>query len=92
EQPFGAAAAKFRMLCAALQDRNVRFLGQTGSSESIDPVSYPDVLAQEMERRWIDSADAAILVEARRAGIDAIVTFDKDLQRSSRDFHVFTWL
>lgn len=51
-----------------------------------------DELIGTMERYELDSADAAILVAARRAGIDAIVTADRDLQRARLDFDVFTWL
>lgn len=91
DQPFVRAAMMFRTLCAALQECNVQFLYQPGEGTT-DGRSYPDILAQEMERHGLDSADAAILLDARRAGIDAIVTFDTDLQRASRDFHIFTWL
>ncbi len=45
-----------------------------------------------MRRYRLDSGDAAILIEASRAGIDAVVSEDPDWRRASRDFDVHTWL
>ena len=92
DQPFVSASHKFERFCAALQAGNMLFLEPADLEGSARGDRYTEALGLEMRRQRLDSADAAILVEARRAGIDAIVTFDKDLQRSSMDFHVFTWL
>ena len=45
-----------------------------------------------MRRYRVDSGDAAILSEARRAGIVGLVSEDPDWQRARRDFDVYTWL
>ena len=51
-----------------------------------------DELVRTMERYELDSSDAAILIEARRAGITDIATADPDLRRAGLDFDVYTWL
>lgn len=43
-------------------------------------------------RYELDTSDAAILLEASRAGIRSIVTSDGDLLRAHLDFDVYTWL
>lgn len=40
----------------------------------------------------LDSSDAAILVEARRAGVADVATLDADLRRAAADFTIHTWL
>ena len=49
-------------------------------------------LVRTMERYELDSNDAAILVEARRAGVAAVATADRDLHRARLDFDVYTWM
>ena len=49
-------------------------------------------LIQYVARYRLETFDAAILLEARRAGLDAIVTEDPDLRRAATDFDVYTWL
>jgi len=50
-----------------------------------------DELVQTMARYRLDSNDAAILGEVRRAGIEAIAPADRDLRRARLDFDVYTW-
>ncbi len=43
-------------------------------------------------RYQLDTGDAAILLEAQRAGVFNIATMDADLQRAQANFDVYTWL
>lgn len=49
-------------------------------------------LVRLVGRFGLDTYDAAILIEAKRLGIDAIVSFDRDMRRAAADFDVYTWL
>ena len=64
--------------------------------DDLGPIPSGRTLDEEvvwaMERYELDSNDAAILVEAQRAGISSIVTADADLRRAWLDFDVYTWL
>ncbi|MBA2276159.1 MAG: PIN domain-containing protein [Chloroflexia bacterium] len=40
----------------------------------------------------LDTNDAAILLDAQRAGVMSIATLDADLRRAQLDFDVYTWL
>ena len=51
-----------------------------------------DEWVRTMERYELDSSDAAILIEAQRAGVASIATSDPDLTRARLDFDVYTWL
>lgn len=62
-------------------------LGDIPSGRALD-----DELVRTMERYGLDSNDAAILIEARRAGVSAIASSDPDLRRARLDFDVYTWL
>lgn len=48
-------------------------------------------LAWTMARYELDSNDAAILIEARRAGVTAIASSDADFRRARLDFDIYTW-
>lgn len=61
-------------------------LGDIPSGRSLD-----DELVRTMERYELDSNDAAILVEAARAGATCIASSDPDLARARLDFDVYTW-
>ena len=54
--------------------------------------SFEDELIDIVLRYQLDSNDAAILLEMRRAGLDAIVTEDPDFRRAATDFDIYTWL
>ncbi|MDQ3466814.1 MAG: hypothetical protein M3411_01080 [Chloroflexota bacterium] len=62
-------------------------LGPIPSGRTLD-----DELVRTMARFALDSNDAAILIEARRAGISAVASSDPDLRRAQLDFDVYTWL
>jgi predicted nucleic acid-binding protein len=53
--------------------------------------SLEESLLQTMARYALDSSDAAIVMEARRAGLTNLVTSDRDLWRASSDMDVYTW-
>ena len=53
---------------------------------------FEENMIHYMDRFKIDTADATILMESERAGIDSIVTLDKDYRRATKDFQVLTWL
>jgi predicted nucleic acid-binding protein len=64
--------------------------------EDWSPVSAGDSrdseLVRVIGRYGLDSSDAALLLEARQAGIFTVATLDPDLTRSAADFDVYTWL
>ena len=49
-------------------------------------------LIDAVDRYFLDTRDAAILIELQRAGVHAIVTEDPDLRRAATDFDIYTWL
>ena len=55
-------------------------------------VSYDRELIHLVGRYGLDTSDAAILLEARRAGVIDLVTLDLDWRRAHVDFDVHTWL
>ena len=42
-------------------------------------------------RYGVDTNDAVIRLEARRAGISAVATLDPDMRRAAADFDIYTW-
>lgn len=48
-------------------------------------------LLDHIRRYQLDTNDAAMLLEARRAGIMSIATLDSDIRRAAVDFDVYTW-
>jgi predicted nucleic acid-binding protein len=44
-----------------------------------------------MGRFQLDTSDAALLLEAQRAGIPSIATLDADFRRAQSDFDIYTW-
>lgn len=64
--------------------------------EELGPIASGRRLEEELlwtiDRYQLDTSDAAILVEAARAGVSDIATSDADLRRAQRDFDVYTWL
>jgi predicted nucleic acid-binding protein len=53
---------------------------------------YEEELLRLVGRYQLDTNDAAILLEAQRAGITSIATLDADMLRAQADFDVYTWL
>lgn len=49
-------------------------------------------LPNTMCRHGLDSTDAMILIEARRASVAAVATFDVDLIQAQTDYDIYTWL
>jgi predicted nucleic acid-binding protein len=49
-------------------------------------------LVRLIERYGLDSNDAALLLDAKQAGVLSVATLDPDLTRSAADFDVYTWL
>jgi predicted nucleic acid-binding protein len=76
---------------ALVDDNGIVFL----QPDDPDPIPsgrlLDDEVVRTMERYELDSGDAAILVESRRAGINAIATADADLHRAQLDFDGSTW-
>lgn len=64
--------------------------------EDLGPIpsgrAFDDELVRTMERYQLDSNDAAILVEAGRAGISAVASSDADFRRAQLDVDVYTWV
>lgn len=53
---------------------------------------WEDELLRLIGRYRLDTNDAAMLLDAQRAGITSIATLDGDLRRAQLDFDVYTWL
>lgn len=62
-------------------------LGPLPAGRSLD-----EALVRTMERYQLDSSDAAILIEAQRAGIAAVASGDRDFHRARLDFDIYSWL
>lgn len=62
-------------------------LGPLASGRRIE-----EELIRLVRRYRLDSADGAILIEARRAGIASVASEDPDWRRAARDFDVYTWI
>lgn len=54
--------------------------------------TWDEELIWTIDRYQLDSSDAAILVDARRAGVASIASTDPDLRRAQLDFDVYTRL
>lgn len=84
-------AADIERLRLALNTAGIAIL----QSSDLDPIASGRRFEQEIiryiRRYRLDSGDAAILLEASWAGIDAVVSEDPDWRRASRDFDVYTW-
>lgn len=78
---------RLRMIASGLVFLQPGDLGPIPSGRSLD-----EEMLDLMARYHLDTGDAAILLEARRAGLTAIVTADADLRRAQADFDVYTWL
>jgi predicted nucleic acid-binding protein len=52
---------------------------------------YEEELVECMGRFQLDTSDAALLLEAQRAGIPSIATLDADFRRAQSDFDIYTW-
>ena len=55
-------------------------------------LAYDQEIVLLVGRYGLDTSDAAILLEAQRLGISALVTLDPDMQQAQVDFDVYTWL
>lgn len=62
-------------------------LGQIVSGRKFD-----DEMIELATKYGLNSNDARILIEVQCCGLTDIVSFDKDIQRASADFTVYTWL
>ncbi|MGC4107029.1 MAG: type II toxin-antitoxin system VapC family toxin [Thermomicrobiales bacterium] len=90
-RPFEAAAKSLQTACSQIRTSFV-FLEPFDLSPNAPGTHQFTDLAAAIKRYRMDSNDASILIEARRAGISAIVSHDGDLRRASKDFDVYTWL
>lgn len=76
----------------SLEANDIFVLQPDDLSPLADGRRFEDELIRLVRRYELDSSDAAILLEAHRAGIDSVATQDVDMQRARRDFDVYTWL
>lgn len=64
--------------------------------DDLEPVPSGTTVDEELIRiigqYQVDSSDAAILLEGRRAGVMSIASLDTDMRRAQLDFDVYTWL
>lgn len=74
-----------------LTTHNLLFL-QPGD---LAPLPFGRSIEQELirlvVRYGLDTNDAAILLEAQRAGVFSVASLDTDLRRAQADFDVYTW-
>jgi predicted nucleic acid-binding protein len=64
--------------------------------ELLDPIvsgrKFDDEIIELVTKYGLGSSDTRILMETQCCGILDIATFDKDMQRASADFNIYTWL
>lgn len=88
-QRFAPDLERFRRLLLAT---GIEFTQPHDLVPRADGRSFDEELVEMMGRYGLDSSDSAILWEAERAGVSAIVTLDRDLRRAAVDFDIYTWL
>jgi predicted nucleic acid-binding protein len=76
----------------AITATNVSVLQRDGFTFGPETSSWEEMLIRIMRRYKMDTADASILIDARMAEINSVVTLDKDFNRALKDFDVYTWL
>lgn len=76
----------------AIVASNVMVLQPFDLGSSMSSLTQDVQLLQLMRKFRLDSADAAILLDADRAGISGVVTTDRDFRRASKNFDIYTWL
>jgi predicted nucleic acid-binding protein len=54
--------------------------------------SHEEEMIRVMGHYSLDTGDAAILLEAQRAGVMNLATADIDLHRAQSDFDIYSWL
>lgn len=88
-----------REFCSELADirlamvaSNVMVLQPADLGAPVSSIAQEVELLNMMRRFHLDSADAAILLDAKRAGIPAVVTADRDFTRAAKQFDIYTWL
>lgn len=85
-------AADIERLRATIETAGTQILQSTDLAPIPSSRRFEQELIRLMRRYRLDSGDVAILIEASRAGIGAVVSEDPDWRRASRDFDVYTWL
>jgi hypothetical protein len=75
-----------------LASHNVVIAGPDRLGPIPSGLAYDQELVRLVGRYGLDTSGAAILLEAQRLGISALVTLDPDMQRAQADFDVYTWL
>ena len=88
-QRFGPALQRLRQVMLRY---NLYFLQPDDFQPMPPEAPTEEALLDLMSRYGLDSNDAAILLEAQRAGITSIATLDRDLQRAAPGFDIYTWL
>jgi predicted nucleic acid-binding protein len=88
-QRYAVGLEQLRQLLVA---NNLLVIGHDDLGAIPSGFPYDQELVRLVGRYGLDSSDAAILLEAQRAGIPNLVTLDRDMQRASVDFDVYTWL
>lgn len=91
-QPLAAIRENLRHMHALLKQLGLVFL-TPGDLGTIAPGTIQDdYLIDPCCRYSLDTADASMLFEAERLGIEAIATMDPDFRRALPGFDVYTWL
>jgi predicted nucleic acid-binding protein len=75
-----------------IEAEQVQFLQPDDVAPLPDGTLWETELLHLVGRYHLDTADAAILLDAQRAGITSIAKLDADLRRAQLDFDVYTWL
>lgn len=87
-QAFVADLDRMRRQLAA---NNLIFLAPDDLGPIPSGLPFDAELVRPIGRYGLDTSDTAILLEARRAGLSAIVSLDPDMRRAGIDFDVYTW-
>lgn len=81
-----------RSLTTLLVLEDIAVLDQSDLALSSESQRIDSALPDMIVRFGLDSSDAMILLEAARAGIPGVVSFDRDMRRAVSDFDIYTWL
>jgi predicted nucleic acid-binding protein len=83
-------AKQFRPLASAFTAAGLYI--EDGFKLPLIPTSSSfDELSKYVERLALLTADAQLVVDSVRAGVDGIATQDRDLKRASQEIDIYTW-
>jgi predicted nucleic acid-binding protein len=87
-----AYAPVLEQLRLRMASHNIVVVGPDRLGPIPSGLAYDQEVVRLVGRYGLDTSDVAILMEAQRIGVAALVTLDPDMRRARADFDVYTWL